>query len=224
MVQIFGPTRTARIINLQWDVVAPLYSNPQANTVVYNPAAMLTTKIADAAAPISKVSSSTTATATATTTSTTYQNNSSLRRNKKIRLEEKDYKNIALPNHMGSATASTSTAAATSATASTSATPAPTSVATTTTTTTTNTSSNLDSVLNQIAGKKQINTVQKSSNDWEGFKETDKTLQDELERTAQGKNAFLVKQDFLNRVDQRKFELERDDRDKERSRRAASSK
>merc|ERR1719343_1888751 len=81
--------------------------------------------------------------------------------------------------------------------------------------------SNLDNVLSKIAGKKQLNTVEKSSNDWEGFKEPDKTLQDELERNAQSKNAYLVKKDFLNRVDQRKFELEKIERDRERSRRAA---
>jgi hypothetical protein len=40
-----------------------------------------------------------------------------------------------------------------------------------------------------------------------------------LEKKAQGKDAFLVKQDFLKRVDQRKFELERDERERERVKR-----
>lgn len=80
-------------------------------------------------------------------------------------------------------------------------------------------SSNLDHVLKQLAGPKKLNTVEKTSGDWEGFKATDKTLQDELERTAQSKDAYLVKQDFLNRVDQRRFELEREERDQERARR-----
>ena len=67
-----------------------------------------------------------------------------------------------------------------------------------------------------------MSTVQKTSNDWESFKESDKQLQDELEKNAQGKDAFLVKQDFLNRVDQRKFELEKDERDRERAKRATT--
>jgi Bucentaur or craniofacial development len=83
--------------------------------------------------------------------------------------------------------------------------------------------SNLDNVLKQLAGPKKLNTVEKTSGDWEGFKSTDKQLQDELERTAQSKDAFLVKQDFLDRVDQRRFELERDERDQERARRQLSS-
>lgn len=129
------------------------------------------------------------------------------------------YKEIALPNHMVSAaaadTAATTTAARAPGTGSATAT-------TTSGATAAATSSNLDNVLSQIAGKKELNTVEKTSNDWEGFKESDKTLQDDLERTAQSKNAYLVKQDFLNRVDQRKFELEKEERDRERSRREGS--
>jgi len=127
-----------------------------------------------------------------------------------MRLEEKDYKNIALPNHMVSSSPST-TANIPGARIPGQSTKN-TNVATAT--------SNLDSVLSQIAGKKQLNTVEKTSNDWEGFKESDKTLQDELERNAQSKNAYLVKQDFLNRIDHKKFELEKKERDRERSRRA----
>jgi len=57
MIQIFGPARTARILNLPWDIVAPLSAG--SNTVYadddyFNPAAMLTTKIvANGAAKIS---------------------------------------------------------------------------------------------------------------------------------------------------------------------------
>ena len=134
-----------------------------------------------------------------------------------MRLNKNDYKKIALPSHMvssvpsiASKTHETRPSTATGATA----TKQNTDVAT----------SKLDSVLNHIAGKKELNTVEKTSNDWEGFKETDKTLQDDLERNAQSKNAYLVKQDFLNRVDHRKFELEKAERDQERSRRAAQSK
>ena len=83
--------------------------------------------------------------------------------------------------------------------------------------------SNLDTVLQQISGPKKLNTVEKTSNDWESFKETETTLKDELERTAQSKNAYLVKQDFLNRVDQRTFEIEKTQRDKERTTRQLAS-
>ena len=44
-------------------------------------------------------------------------------------------------------------------------------------------------------------------------------LQEELEKKAQGKDAFLVKEDFKSRVDRRKFELEKDVRDRERAKR-----
>lgn len=83
-------------------------------------------------------------------------------------------------------------------------------------------SAGLDNVLAQLEGPKKMSTVQKTSNDWEQFKESDKQLQDDLEKKAQGKDAFLVKQDFLNRVDERKFELEREKRDRERAKRAVS--
>jgi len=78
---------------------------------------------------------------------------------------------------------------------------------------------NIDNVLDKLKAPKTINTVEKTSNDWESFKESDKQLQEDLEKRAQGKDAFLVKQDFLNRVDHRKFELEREERDRERSKR-----
>lgn len=204
MIEIFGPARTARILNLPWEIVAPASAaSSSSSSNDYNPAAMLTTKIV----------------ATETSTSTTLVSSSAAtalqRGSKKRRLEEIDYKSIALPKHMVASAPSTDSTntqkkVAPAAAASTKkATPA---------------TSKLDSVLSQIAGKKQLNTVEKTSNDWEGLKETDKTLKDELERNAQSKNAYLVKQDFLNRVDQRKFELEKEERDRERSRRAAESK
>ena len=80
-------------------------------------------------------------------------------------------------------------------------------------------SSNIDNVLAQLSGPTKLSTTQKTSNDWEQFKSTDKQLQEELERKAQSKDAYLVKQDFLNRVDQRKFNIEKEERDRERSKR-----
>eukprot|EP00531_Pseudo-nitzschia_arenysensis_P004693 CAMPEP_0116120626 /NCGR_PEP_ID=MMETSP0329-20121206/3274_1 /TAXON_ID=697910 /ORGANISM="Pseudo-nitzschia arenysensis, Strain B593" /LENGTH=281 /DNA_ID=CAMNT_0003614405 /DNA_START=110 /DNA_END=952 /DNA_ORIENTATION=- len=204
MIEIFGPARTARILNLPWDVVAPASATSSSSADYYNPAAILTTKI---------VASDTTTSTTLASSSAAIalQTNSVAKGSKKRRLEDIDFKSIALPKHMVSSASSTSATSQTQASTSASLVTAKTTVAPAT--------SKLDSVLSQISGKKQLNTVEKTSNDWEGFKETDKTLQDELERNAQSKNAYLVKQDFLNRVDHRKFELEKEERDRERSRR-----
>lgn len=81
------------------------------------------------------------------------------------------------------------------------------------------TASNLDNVLAQLSGPGKVSTVQKTSEDWEQFKQNDKQLQEELEKKATSKDAYLVKKDFLNRVDHRTFELERDERDRERAKR-----
>jgi hypothetical protein len=213
MVQIFGPLRTARILNQKWNVAAP----PSSSLSSYG-----NYKDSIIASSCNTTQRSVYSSSTTSSSNANCEKDSSTsitRKNKKMRLEEKDYKNIELPKRMIlSSVAPSQPKSATQ------------SAQTTSSTTTTNnnnssasTSSNLDNVLKQIAGKKQMNTVEKTSNDWEGFKETDKTLQDDLERTAQSKNAYLVKQDFLNRVDQRKFELEKVERDRERSRRAASS-
>jgi hypothetical protein len=79
--------------------------------------------------------------------------------------------------------------------------------------------SSLDKVLAQLAGPAKISTVAKTSEDWEQFKQSDKQLQEEIEKKAQGKDAFLVKADFNSRVDVRKFQLEKDERDRERAKR-----
>jgi hypothetical protein len=79
--------------------------------------------------------------------------------------------------------------------------------------------SSLDKVLAQLAGPAKISTVAKTSEDWEQFKQSDKQLQEDLEKKAQGKDAFLVKEDFKSRVDRRRFELEKDVRDRERAKR-----
>ena len=81
----------------------------------------------------------------------------------------------------------------------------------------------IDSVLAQLAGPAKTSTVKKTSDDWESFKETDKQLQDELEKQAQGKDAFLVKKDFLLRVDNRRFEIEKGEREKERTKKITMS-
>lgn len=78
----------------------------------------------------------------------------------------------------------------------------------------------IDALLNQIKGPQKVNTIDKTNMDWDNFK--DKTgLEEELKKKAEGKDAYLVKKDFLTRVDHRRFEQERDER--ERKRAAANS-
>jgi len=83
-----------------------------------------------------------------------------------------------------------------------------------------NTPTGIDHVLSQIANPDKLSTIAKSSADWDFFKDRS-GLEEELEKQAQGKNAYLVKQEFLQRVDLRKFEQEKEGRDQKR---AASSK
>lgn len=74
----------------------------------------------------------------------------------------------------------------------------------------------LDAVLANLGGLQKISTVAKTSGDWDTFK--NKTgMEEELEEKAKGKDAFLVKQDFLTRVDQRTFAVEKSERDRKRA-------
>ncbi len=80
--------------------------------------------------------------------------------------------------------------------------------------------STLDRVVQELKHpKKAISAVEKSSYDWDKFKE-DKGIAEEVERTA-AQQSFVEKQAFLNRVDQRTFEVERAERDKARAHAAA---
>eukprot|EP00581_Thalassiosira_minuscula_P001242 CAMPEP_0183740116 /NCGR_PEP_ID=MMETSP0737-20130205/58785_1 /TAXON_ID=385413 /ORGANISM="Thalassiosira miniscula, Strain CCMP1093" /LENGTH=279 /DNA_ID=CAMNT_0025975101 /DNA_START=75 /DNA_END=914 /DNA_ORIENTATION=+ len=93
---------------------------------------------------------------------------------------------------------------------------------TTTNSTTTNSKEKgVDNLLTELSRPEKLSTVAKTSADWDLFKSknTNTELKEKLEDAAKGKEAYLVKQDFLSRVDQRKFELERRDRDRERARR-----
>jgi len=74
----------------------------------------------------------------------------------------------------------------------------------------------IDAVLSQIKGPQKVTTIDKTNIDWETFK--DKTgLEEELKKKAEGKDAYLVKKDFLNRVDSRRFEQEKDERNRKRA-------
>ena len=76
----------------------------------------------------------------------------------------------------------------------------------------------LDGLLSEMARPDKMSAVSKTSADWDLFKHKNAgNLKDELERKAMGNEAFLVKKEFLNRVDHRRFELERAQRDRERA-------
>ena len=80
----------------------------------------------------------------------------------------------------------------------------------------------IDSVLSKLSKSDNISTLVKSNADWDLFK--DKSgLEKDLEKNSQGKNAYLVKQDFLHRVDERKFEHEKEERDRKRRARIISN-
>mmetsp|Transcript_7860 Transcript_7860/g.21921 ORF Transcript_7860/g.21921 Transcript_7860/m.21921 type:complete len:284 (+) Transcript_7860:59-910(+) len=77
--------------------------------------------------------------------------------------------------------------------------------------------SGVDSLLHQMQDKKKTSTIMRTAMDWESFKEQSGTLGEKLEQHAESKGAYLKRQDFLNRVDNRKFEQERDDRERNRA-------
>ena len=78
----------------------------------------------------------------------------------------------------------------------------------------------LDTLLTTLSRPEKLSTISKTSADWDLFKTKNAPeLKEELENKAQGKEAYLVKKDFLNRVDERRFEIEKGERDKERAKR-----
>lgn len=74
----------------------------------------------------------------------------------------------------------------------------------------------VDKVLADIAAPQKISAVAKTSSDWDQFKQKH-SLEEELEKKAKDKDAYLVKKDFLNRVDERRFEHEKAEREMKRS-------
>jgi hypothetical protein len=79
----------------------------------------------------------------------------------------------------------------------------------------------VDDLLAEMSRPEKLSVASKTSADWDLFKakNADTALGDQLESKARGNDAFLVKRDFLTRVDHRRFELERADRDRERAKR-----
>jgi hypothetical protein len=74
-------------------------------------------------------------------------------------------------------------------------------------------STGVDSVLAALEAPKSVNTVEKSSMDWDQFKDKE-GVNDELNQAA--RNGFLERQDFLQRCDERKFEQEKTERNEKR--------
>ncbi|KAI9905686.1 hypothetical protein PsorP6_014033 [Peronosclerospora sorghi] len=71
----------------------------------------------------------------------------------------------------------------------------------------------LDHVLQALDEPKKVSTMEKSSLDWDKFKEKE-GIQDEL--TQYTKDGYIEKQEFLQRLDLKRFEIEKAARDKQR--------
>ncbi|XP_053127189.1 craniofacial development protein 1 isoform X2 [Hemicordylus capensis] len=70
--------------------------------------------------------------------------------------------------------------------------------------------SGMSSLLGKIGAKKQkLSTLEKSKLDWETFKE-EEGIGEELATHNRGKEGYLERKAFLERVDHRQFEIERD--------------
>ncbi|KGL73164.1 Craniofacial development protein 1, partial [Tinamus guttatus] len=70
--------------------------------------------------------------------------------------------------------------------------------------------SGMSSLLGKIASKKQkMSTLEKSKLDWESFKE-EEGIGEELAIHNRGKDGYIERKAFLERVDHRQFEIERD--------------
>ncbi|XP_016143355.1 craniofacial development protein 1-like [Sinocyclocheilus grahami] len=67
----------------------------------------------------------------------------------------------------------------------------------------------MGSILNRIGAKKQkMSTLEKSKMDWDAFK-TEEGISDELAIHNRGKEGYVERKHFLERVDHRQFELEK---------------
>ncbi|NXO03535.1 CFDP1 protein, partial [Rhinopomastus cyanomelas] len=70
--------------------------------------------------------------------------------------------------------------------------------------------SGMSSVLGKIGSKRQkMSTLEKSKLDWENFKE-EEGIVEELAIHNRGKDGYIERKAFLERVDHRQFEIERD--------------
>lgn len=82
--------------------------------------------------------------------------------------------------------------------------------------------SGISNVLNQLTKKQKISTLEKTKLDWDNYKK-DLKIEEELQTFNKGKDGYLERQDFLQRTDVRRFEIERDIREVERNKRFKSA-
>lgn len=82
--------------------------------------------------------------------------------------------------------------------------------------------SGISNVLSQIGKKQKISTLEKTKLDWDRFKK-DENIEEELQIHNKGKDGYLEKQDFLQRADLRRFEIEKNVRNVERAKRYNST-
>ena len=66
----------------------------------------------------------------------------------------------------------------------------------------------LSSILGQIGKKNKLSILEKSKLDWNSFKKQE-GIEEQLQTHNKGKDGFLEKQDFLQRTDLRRFEIEK---------------
>lgn len=66
----------------------------------------------------------------------------------------------------------------------------------------------LSSLLGQLGKKSKISTLEKSKLDWQNFKQNE-GISEEIETFNKGKDGYLERQDFLQRTDLRRFEIEK---------------
>ena len=85
-------------------------------------------------------------------------------------------------------------------------------------------SQSLDNFVQSLESKKSISTIDKSSYDWDRFKDKE-GIKEEVEKAKKNgqevtlyvlSDRYIDKQEFLSRVDQRQFEKERAQRERER--------
>ncbi|XP_050292696.1 craniofacial development protein 1 [Anthonomus grandis grandis] len=80
----------------------------------------------------------------------------------------------------------------------------------------------IGNVLSQLGKKQKISTLEKTKLDWDRFKK-EENLEEELQTHNKGKDGYLERQDFLERADLRRFEIEKEIRNVERAKRFNSS-
>ena len=72
-----------------------------------------------------------------------------------------------------------------------------------------------------MESKKSLTTIDKSSYDWDKYKDKE-GIKEEVENAK--KNGYIEKQEFLQRVDERQFNKERAQRERERIRRESEKR